>query len=274
MNANWFGLFCAATSVVVFFFTYRFLLAKPVSVRSVTTLVTGILSLPAASFAAYYLHWLPEPAEYYEFRSLSGIEAVLIALGLFGGSAATFFPGASRMLPLGAVLGFAFVPFLKPILGPLDLDRLTDLQRDGVTMQSLPSTCGAASSATVLRQFGFEVSEAEVAKKAYSYVNGTEAWYLARVIRNHGVAVTFRDDFDWKNAESFPVIVGVTISGVGHFIPLLGREGDAIIIGDPLRGREVLDPHVLGGRYLFSSWAMELTPPRQMTRLSQSPGAD
>ena len=269
MNANWFGILCAVVSVSIFFFSYRFLLSKNSMTRIALALSAAVLSIPGLSFAVYYLHWFPEPDWYYEFRSWRGIELVLAPLGLFGGAIGTFFPGAFRMLPLGGVIALAFVPFLKPILGPLDLEQLEDIQKDGTTLQSLPSTCGAASSSTILRLFGFDVSEAEVARRAYSYVNGTEAWYLARVLRSYGVAVRFRDDFKWEKADKLPVIAGVKIAGVGHFVPILDREGTALVIADPLRGKEVLEPHVLEGRYTFFSWAMEITPThRKVTSFS------
>lgn len=176
MTANWPGFLAAIAAVSAFYFVYRFLKQRSRKERVFWVVLSGITSLPGASFAIYYLHWFPEPWWYFEFRSWRGIEWCLVALGAFGGAIGTFFPGILRSIPLAATIAFSVVPFLKPVMGPLPYDLLSDLWREDVCMQSLPATCGAASAATVLRQFGISASEREVVKAAYSYVNGNEAW--------------------------------------------------------------------------------------------------
>lgn len=176
-----------------------------------------------------------------------------------------------RSIPLAATIAFSVVPFLEPVMGPLPYDLLTDLWREEVCMQSLPSTCGAASSATVLRQFGISASEGDVVRAAYSYVNGTEAWYLARFLRKKGCEVRFRTGVTPEDSLRLPAIVGVDIIGVGHFVPFLEQTGPGrFVIGDPLRGREELSLAVLGARYRFTGWCMEVSRPRQIRPASQS----
>jgi hypothetical protein len=43
------------------------------------------------------------------------------------------------------------IPFIKPIVAPFDYNRLQDRWVDGVCMQSTFSTCGPASTATLLK---------------------------------------------------------------------------------------------------------------------------
>jgi Peptidase C39 family len=98
----------------------------------------------------------------------------------------------------------------------------------------------------------------EIAKEAHSYVGGTEAWYLARAIRSRG----FEVDFDFRSGfspeQGLPAVVGVSFGVTGHFIAVLGREGDRYIIGDPLSGREVLTLEELEKRYNFTGFHMRV----------------
>ena len=123
-------------------------------------------------------------------------------------------------------------------------------------MQSTSSTCGAASSASVLRHFGIVVTEARLAAEAHSYSGGTEAWYLARVLRSRGLLVRFESGSGIPPDQCLPAVVGVRLGSVGHFIAIIGREGDRFIVGDPLRGRELLSRDALLERYEFTGFRM------------------
>ena len=48
------------------------------------------------------------------------------------------------------------------------------------------------------------------------------------------------------------------MGSIGHFIPILGQEGDRFIIGDPLRGRELLSREELDERYDFTGFHMRI----------------
>ena len=75
---------------------------------------------------------------------------------------------------------------------PCPAAAIHDQWDGGACLQSTPSTCGPASIATILRSLGFPASEREVARNAFTYAGGTEAWYLARYVRSQGLNVTLR----------------------------------------------------------------------------------
>jgi len=179
---------------------------------------------------------------------------------------ATLIPRRLLMIPLLGVAAFSFVPIIKPILGPIPQEEFNFLWRDGVCIQSTLSTCGAASVATILGYFGHETYEAKIAAEAYSYIGGTEAWYLARTARSRGFKVDFDSTSGFAPEGGLPVIAGVLIGSSGHFIAILEQNGDEFVVGDPLRGRVVLSRGDLEKRYQFTGFHMRISPKRTATR--------
>lgn len=266
MFPNWFGLFCAGIALVAFFVSYGLTKRMTVKKRVLWTMVAVGLALPGASFAAYYAHLVEVPAWYYEFRSWRGIEASLIFVGIAGGLVASLMGRISRMLPLLMVVLFVTVPFVKPFLGPFYDGALRDHWDGDVCLQSTYSTCGAASAASILKQYGLTVSETTLAKEAHSYQGGTEVWYLARAIRRRGLQAQMhvtRGGRGFLLADSsagLPGIFGVTFGQTGHFITLLSRdESGRFHVGDPLRGSEILTEEELRKRYVFTGFSMRVS---------------
>ena len=256
MNPNWLGLLCSIVSLMAFSLSYRWLKQSTLSKRLIFAIIAIIAALPGLSFSAYYAHIFSEPTWYYEYRSISGIELVIIMIGVAGGIAATLLPRKLLLLPLlGSALA-TIIPFLKPFVGPLAHEQLRHQWDGDVCMQSTSSTCGAASLATIMRHFGVEMSESEIAKEAHSYAGGTEAWYLARVAKSRGFAVDFVFSSDLPSAHELPAVVGVRLGATGHFIAVLGKHGDSFIVGDPLVGRELLTRDDLLHRYEFTKFRM------------------
>lgn len=258
MNPNWLGIISTILAVVGFLVAYRVTVKKPLKMRMCLLVLAGIASIPAVSFAVYYAHLFPEMAWYYEFRSIPGTEFLMVLVGVAGGLFATLLPRILIILPLFGVVVVSVVPTLKPILGPLALDELKNVWDGEVCMQSTGSTCGAASSATILKLLGKDVTELEIAKEAHSYVGGTEAWYLARAIRSRGCEVDFDFRSGFSPEQGLPAVVGVSFGVTGHFIAVLGREGDGFIVGDPLRGREVMTLEELEKLYDFTGFHMRV----------------
>jgi hypothetical protein len=238
MNSNLTGW--AAVCLGVIAFKFAFTRVKPLAPkwRVGWFLLLGICGLPAALFAVYYLHVLPERAWFYELRSWRGSEFLAIPLGASAGCLATLFP---RKL-LGLILIFsittAAVPYVKPLLVPLPSGALHDEWKDGACLQSTPSTCGPASIATILKHQGLDASERGIARQAFTYAGGTEAWYLARHVRTLGLDARFDFRPGLPADLKLPALVGVRLGGYGHFIPILSRKGDLLTIADPLRGME------------------------------------
>lgn len=258
MNPNWLGIISVALAIIAFLFAYRFAVRKPFRKRVWLMIGAGFASLPALSFAVYYTHIIPEMARYYEFRSIPRSELLMAFVGVAGGCFAALLPRPILVLPLLGVVGVSVIPILKPLVAPLALSDLKNKWDGEVCLQSTGSTCGAASTATILKLLGVEAVEVEIAREAHSYAGGTEAWYLARAARARGCEV----DFDFRKGFSpdggLPAVVGVKLGVTGHFIPVLGKEGERYIIGDPLRGREVLSLDELHERYKFTGFHMRV----------------
>lgn len=229
------------------------------SKRLAFALASTLLAIPGASFAGYYTHVFPEPSWYYEFRSWRGTECLLIILGIAGGLIASLLPRRLLILPLFGTAAFALAPVLKPFVRPIPPESLNDSWDAGICLQSTPSTCGAASVATILKHYGLTVSERELARDAHSYVGGTEAWYLARVVRDRGCDAHFHFSSGFNPQIPVPAVAGVRVDSNGHFIAILSRNGDRFHIGDPLNGPEELSPNELVVRYEFTGFYMSIT---------------
>ncbi|MEM6886364.1 MAG: cysteine peptidase family C39 domain-containing protein, partial [Verrucomicrobiota bacterium] len=193
------------------------------------------------------------------FRSVAGTELLVVFIGVAGGGVAALLPRIVRLLPLVGVLAFSIAPIIKPFIGPIPSGMLQDEWDGNICLQSTPSTCGAASIATILRQLGDDAKESDIAADAHSYAGGTEAWYLARVARARGFEVRFAFTDGFTPEEGLPAVIGVTIGSVGHFVPVLGREGELFIVGDPLRGRELLSLEELDALYGFTGFHMQIS---------------
>ena len=258
MNPNWLGVTSAVLAFAAFFVVYRVAKGSPVKKRILLSIFALAAAIPGASFAAYYAHLLPEPSWYYQFRSIAGTELLIMFLGVAGGLVATLLPRVLLVLPLLGVAAFSIAPIIKPFIGPISAGTLQDEWDGEVCLQSTPSTCGAASTATILKQLGVVVTESDIAAEAHSYAGGTEAWYLARAARSRGFDVDFVFSTGFTPEDGLPAVVGVLLGSVGHFIPVLGQEGDRFIVGDPLRGRELLSRDEMNQRYDFTGFHMRI----------------
>lgn len=259
MNPNWLGVLSALLAAFAFLVAYRGASTASLKMRLLLNAVAMVLAIPGAGFAVYYTHLLPDTAWYYQFRSISGTELLMVFVGIAGGLAATLLPRKLLSLPLSGVVAFSVAPVIKPFIGPLAEHAFRDKWQDGICLQSTPSTCGAASTATILRFLGGHASESGLAAEAHSYSGGTEAWYLARAARSRGFKVHFDFDSGFTPDGELPAVVGVRLGSIGHFIAVLGREGDRFIVGEPLSGRELLSMEELQQRYVFTGFHMRIT---------------
>lgn len=253
------GLVCALIALAGFALAHHYAGKLPAARRWRWLAISAAAALPALYNASYYLHILPEASWFYEARSWPGMELWVIPAGIAGGLLAACLPRKILILPLLVTVGITWGPFLKPVLGPLPTRGFRDVWTRDVCIQSTLATCGPASAATVLRSFGIARGEREIARAAHSYLGGTEAWYLARYLRDQGMSARFVVGAGgFPQTLRLPAIVGVTLEGRGHFIPVLARNGDAFVIGDPMVGRETLDRNALETRYGFTGFALEV----------------
>lgn len=260
MYPNYTGLVAVGLTILAFFLSVTALRRLSGRQRLIAIVILIVLAIPGVSFSAYYLHYLPESAWYYEFRSWKGTEFCVVPLGAAGGALGTMVRPVLKYLILAGAFLAAYVPFCKPIVLPLPDEAFREVVKDGIWQQSTPSTCGAASTATLLNAYGKQVTEKEVARRAFSYGGGTEAWYLARVVRDEGLNAEFHYETGFVPDFPYPAMVGVKIYGVGHFIAILGREGNSFVVADPLPGKELLTQQQIEERYEFTGFNLRVSP--------------
>jgi hypothetical protein len=223
-----------------------------------------MLAVPATLALLYYTHLFDHWRWFYQARSLSFSELSFAGIGFLGGTIFSWQePETWRersVLPLFTAV-FLFVPFMKSLLDPLDLNRLQDRCNGSVCLQSTFSTCGPASAATILRSYGQNVTERELAIESLTYRGGTEAWYLARALRRRENQAEFI--FSSANSFPYPAIAGVRLrGGEGHFIAVLNVTDSAVTVVDPLSGEATIPLSALRKRYEFTGFFLKVTPHR------------
>jgi hypothetical protein len=230
--------------------------------RATLWLLAALGALPAVLYAAYYTHRFDEAAWFYTLRSAEYSELLAAGIGFGAGSTAGLAQRSAAAAALLAALVLG-VPYLKPLIAPLRMP-LREEWRDGVCIQSTPSTCGPASAATLLRHLGTPATESELARECFSYGGGTENWYLARAIRRRGFGTRYLVTPPEPATPPLPSIAGTGWAGAGHFIVLLSQENGRFVVGDPLIGRLVLSPTQLRDQYRLSGFFLVVeAPPRR-----------
>lgn len=258
MHLNLTALVSLILSIAAFALSYGWLRKQSTKIRLACLILFWILSTPSLLFASYYLHVIPEQAWFYELHSWRGAEFFLIFFGCATASLASFLSRLLVAFPLFALLAVGAIPYLKPQLAPLPDESLGDHWKGSACLQSTSSTCGPASVCTILKNLGISATEPQVARACFSYGGGTEAWYLARYVRQKGgkARFDFRDTF--APSVGLPAMVGVRMGGVGHFIAVLSIQGDLVKFADPLVGEETLPMDQFRKRYKFTGFHMSV----------------
>jgi hypothetical protein len=224
--------------------------------------IATALALPGLLFAAYYTKLLGEPIWLYRFRAAPGTELTAAGVGLLAGFAHqarhkhALLRKQLRSLTIPAILAVIIsAPYLKPLIRPVKQSQLTEQWRDGVCLQSTPSTCGPASAATIVKSLGKTVTEAELARESLTYAGGTENWYLVRALRQRGFHVEFQPTLPDAPEFPTPAIAGVKLpQGTGHFIALLSQADSNYVGSDPLTGRFTATLAELKMNYQFTGF--------------------
>jgi hypothetical protein len=233
---------------------------------SILCALGALLAIPGVLFAIYYLKLLHNSVWYYEFRSIPYTELTASGTGFLAGllhqklsrntrfrriAGSWFFPG---VLGLGLL-----IPHIKPMVRPINAGHFRDRWADDVCLQTSESSCGPACAATLLRRFGQQSTEAAIARECFTSRNGTEAWYLARMFRKHGLKIHFTFRPDLSEPWPFPAIAGVRLpqsGNTGHFITILDHQGDRYVLGDPLDGITTQSQSDLRDAYDFTGFFM------------------
>jgi hypothetical protein len=223
-------------------------------------IASTFLALPGLLMVFYYFHLFDNAEWFYEFRAMPYSELSASGLGFVAGilHSNDTRDSFSRKLSAPVVLLFVLmIPFIKPIISSVDFSHFKNQWVGDVCLQSTPSTCGPASAASILKAFGEEASEGELAKECYAYTGGTENWYLARALRRRGFDVRFVIKREIGGQIPIRAIAGVTLgSGAGHFIAVLAETPTDYVFGDPLKGKLVVSKAVANSQYHFTGFFM------------------
>ncbi len=237
---------------------------KPRAV-GVVLIVAALLAAPGVLMVAYYIHGFDSWRWFYVFRAVRGSELSAAGMG-FGLGAALYNTRKFGFIRVAvwpglvlAMLALLTVPYAKPLLAPVNLDVFRDRWAGRVCIQSTGSSCGAASTATVLRFHGFEVSEREIARECFTYRGGTENWYLARAFQRRGLKARFLNQVPIPDPLPVPCIAGVRLGVIGHFIVILEDRGETVITGDPLEGEREYSKAELGEEFDFTGFFLMVT---------------
>jgi hypothetical protein len=204
-----------------------------------------ILSVPGLSMILYYLQFFKLSVWYVDFRTINFIEGSNSFIGLFFGLLNP--QGLRKYIYLAVLILFLIVPYIKPVLRPLNIDKERGW-KDNVCLQSTGATCGPSCLATIFRHYNLNKSESEIAKASYSCSTGTEIWYLLRYAKSQGLKYQCSIHENIKSIKP-PAIVGVNLGSIGHFITYLEKKDSIYIIGDPLDGQSKLTEAYFNKRY-------------------------
>ena len=224
--------------------------------RLVFFVIGVIFFIPAFLFVFYYLHWMDNAVWYYQFRTVPYIELFAsgagILAGILAGASKKHIRLSSTFFICILIIGI-FIPHSKSTIFPVDYEELENKWRNDFCIQSSNATCGPASASTILNHYGVSITETELAKKCYSYIGGTEIWYIARTLNRMGFECQFKIFQNKPYDLPYPSIAGIDI-GAGHFITIIDKQNDIYIIGDPLVGRKTISEKDIFRRINFTGF--------------------
>jgi len=232
--------------------------------KGVLLLAGVVVAAPGLLFLLYYTHLFDNATWFYSFRILPLTEFLPGGIGLLVGVLHTWFEPETlgqRLFVPGACLVLVLIPFVKPLLDPIELDRLRDRCEGEVCMQSTFSTCGPSSAATLLKAFGQPASEKQLASECLTSRGGTEIWYIARAFQRRGFRERVLIQQPGNSTIPSPAIAGVVLrGGAGHFIAIMSQTAGEVTIGDPMKGKLVLKRPELKDNYHFTGFFLVVQP--------------
>src|SRR5579863_1350408 len=88
-----------------------------------------VLALPGLLFVLYYAHLFDNAALFYSFRALPFTELLGGGIGLLAGTLNSWFDPETlgeKLVAPATLLLLVLIPFVKPLLDPIDLSHLRD----------------------------------------------------------------------------------------------------------------------------------------------------
>jgi hypothetical protein len=253
------------------FWLARLLLDRTVGTQATYSTAIGLIALacllPVLLMLGYYTHWLDWPW-YYTFRSwpVSDLVPALVGPGAAFAAAFLGLPAwIAHLLALALVILVPLAVYAKLLWQPLDPATLENHWQDGLCLQSNTSTCGPSATATLMHHYGIQITEKAIATASHTNFRGTWNWYLARMLRRHGLRPRFLRPATLAEVP-LPSIIGVrSASSRGHFLVLF-TNGDLLNIGDPNLGWLELTPAEFEEQFTFANFALSVHETRRPIR--------
>jgi hypothetical protein len=120
----------------------------------------------------------------------------------------------------------------------------------GLVIQTSDTSCAAASAASILRRFGMEMSEREMAELFRTTLFGTSAAHVIYGMQRIGIR-SRKVEIEGSNPEhlKFPAMIFIGCPSAGtesHAVAYMGFHEGKAEIWDPVRGKRFLDKNQLG----------------------------
>lgn len=136
---------------------------------------------------------------------------------------------------------------VQPFLG-----EVRHFVKDGVVLQTNPSTCAAASAANIARYYGIPATEAEMVERLNTTWDGTAPSQIVYGLRGLGLAAdkVRIPDRDLAAVQAPAVLlVYVGEDPDAHAVAYMGRRGELFEIWDPASGRKLWSPEEVRVRW-------------------------
>jgi predicted double-glycine peptidase len=135
-------------------------------------------------------------------------------------------------------------PFIRPVFDRKELSRLqTQINADGVCIQTTDYTCGPAAAVTALRKLGLPAEEGRIAiLSETSSIDGTAPDMLAETLQNiYGKATLLTEYRPFKDISELKQ-AGLTLAVIkyslleDHWVAVLQVTDSEVLVGDPVGG--------------------------------------
>jgi len=186
------------------------------------------------------------------------------------GAVAAAYGDSARHRVLTAVLGIvlSYFVFAGPIYLALNADSIRALNfgvRQGVTVQEALYTCVPSALATVLRRWGYEYTEGELAYALRTSFQGTSPARVPPLVSRLPLqppleARVIDTTYEELKRHDVPVILIGMAGPVRHAVALIEIDSDRITIGDPLHGPITARQAELGKVFAWNGQAILIQP--------------
>lgn len=222
------------------------------------TIFLVLISLPAIFIDSYYFHVFDNSVLYIQFRSINNFEILNCLIWFSIWYLAWVTIKENKILRYLIYIIFIWIlliiPYVKPIIMPIETSKNDWL--NNVCIQSTPSTCWPCALATIFKYYWINSSEWEIAKNTFSSKTSTEIWYLIRYINNNWLKAKIIQESN-INKIPYPSILWTTLNTwEWHFITLLWKKNQKIIIWDSLIWRRELSLDEFNAEYKLSSYSI------------------